>query len=150
MLMIRLQRTGRKHEPTFRLVLTDSKNGPKSGKFLEILGSHDPRHKDLTSIKGDRIKEWMSKGVQLSGTVHNLLIEKKIIDGKKINVLPKKTPIVKEAPVEEVKAEAPKAEVKAEEAAPAVEESAPVAEAPVEAAPEVVAEAPATEETPAA
>ncbi len=129
--MIRLQRTGRKHEPTFRLVLTDSKNGPKSGKFLEILGSHDPRHKDLTSIKGDRVKEWMSKGVQLSGTVHNLLIEKKIIDGKKINVLPKKTPIVKE-----VVAEAPKAE------------------APVEAAPEVVAEAPvetpATEEKPAA
>jgi small subunit ribosomal protein S16 len=138
MLMIRLQRTGRKHEPTFRLVLTDSKNSPKSGKFLEILGSHDPRHKEATSIKGDRIKEWMSKGVQLSGTVHNLLIEKKVIDGKKINVLPKKTPIVKEV-VEEVKAEAPKAEVKAEEAAPVAEE---VVEAPVE--------APATEETPAA
>ena len=138
MLMIRLQRTGRKHEPTFRLVLTDSKNGPKSGKFIEILGSHDPRHKDLTSIKADRIKEWMTKGVQLSGTVHNLLIEKKVIDGKKINVLPKKTPIVKEV-VEEVKAEAPKAEVKAEEAAPVAEE---VVEAPVE--------APATEETPAA
>jgi len=154
MLMIRLQRTGRKHEPTFRLVLTDSKNGPKSGKFIEILGSHDPRHKDLTSIKADRIKEWMTKGVQLSGTVHNLLIEKKVIDGKKINVLPKKTPIVKEAEgtgsvVEEVKAEAPKAEgtgsveVKAEEAAPVAEEvAAEVVEAPVE--------APATEETPAA
>lgn len=142
--MIRLQRTGRKHEPTFRLVLTDSKNGPKSGKFIEILGSHDPRHKEATSIKADRIKEWMSKGVQLSGTVHNLLIEKKVIDGKKINVLPKKTPIIKE-----VAPEAPKAEVK-------VEEPAPVAEAPVEAAPEaapaeeVVAEAPAAEETPAA
>ena len=135
MLMIRLQRTGRKHEPTFRLVLTDSKNGPKSGKFIEILGSHDPRHKDLTSIKADRIKEWMTKGVQLSGTVHNLLIEKKVIDGKKINVLPKKTPIVKEV-VEEVKAEAPKAEAKAEEVAPVAEE--------------VVAETPATEETPAA
>jgi len=93
----------------------------------------------------------ISKGAQLSGTVNNLLIEKKIIDGKKINVLPKKTPIVKEAPAEEVKAEAPKSEVKAEEAAPAVEE---VVEAPVEAVPEVVAEAPvetpATEETPAA
>lgn len=138
--MIRLQRTGRKHEPTFRLVLTDSKNGPKSGKFIEILGSHDPRHKDLTTIKADRIKEWMTKGVQLSGTVHNLLIEKKIIDGKKINVLPKKTPIVKE-----VVEEAPKAEVKAEEAAPveAATEAAPVAE-------EVAAETPATEETPAA
>ncbi len=147
MLMIRLQRTGRKHEPTFRLVLTDSKNGPKSGKFLEILGSHDPRHKDLTTIKADRIKEWMTKGVQLSGTVHNLLIEKKIIDGKKINVLPKKTPIVKEVVEEAPKAEGTgSAEVKVEapvEAAPVVEEvAAEVAEAPVE--------APATEETPAA
>lgn len=132
MLMIRLQRTGRKHEPTFRLVLTDSKNGPKSGKFLEILGSHDPRHKDATIIKADRIKEWMTKGAQLSGTVHNLLIEKKIIDGKKINVLPKKTPIIKE-----VVEEAPKAEVKVEEVAPAVE-------TPVEPAPET----PTTEEKP--
>ena len=96
--------------------MTDSKNGPKSGKFIEILGSHDPRHKEATIIKADRVKEWINKGAQLSGTVNSLLIEKKIIDGKKINVLPKKTPIVKETPAEEVKAEAPKAEVKAEEA----------------------------------
>ena len=161
MLMIRLQRTGRKHEPTFRLVLTDSKNGPKSGKFLEILGSHDPREKNTVSLKGDRIKEWMSKGAKLSGTVNNLLIEKKIIEGKKINVLPKKTPIVKE-----VVEEAPKAEAKVEAPAPAPVEEAPVAEevvveatpepvveasveAPVEVAPEVAAEAPATEEKPA-
>jgi small subunit ribosomal protein S16 len=149
MLMIRLQRTGRKHEPTFRLVLTDSKNGPKSGKFLEILGSHDPRHKDLTSIKGDRIKEWMTKGVQLSGTVHNLLIEKKVIDGKKINVLPKKTPIVKEVVAEKA------APVAAPVAAPApieVAPAAPVEEVVAEIAPEVIAEAPvevAPEEAPA-
>lgn len=144
MLMIRLQRTGRKHEPTFRLVLTDSKNGPKSGKFIEILGSHDPRHKEATIIKADRIKEWMTKGVQLSGTVHNLLIEKKVIDGKKINVLPKKTPIIKETPAEEVKAEAPKAETPAPEVAT---EAAPVVE---ETPAEVAPEAPATEEAPAA
>jgi len=143
MLMIRLQRTGRKHEPTFRLVLTDSKNGPKSGKFLEILGSHDPRHKDLTSIKGDRIKEWMTKGVQLSGTVHNLLIEKKVIDGKKINVLPKKTPIVKEVVAEKA---APVAAPAPIEVAPA----APVEEVVAEIAPEVIAEAPVAEEKPVA
>jgi len=141
--MIRLQRTGRKHEPTFRLVLTDSKNGPKSGKFLEILGSHDPRHKDLTSIKGDRIKEWMTKGVQLSGTVHNLLIEKKVIDGKKINVLPKKTPIVKEVVAEKA---APVAAPAPIEVAPA----APVEEVVAEIAPEVIAEAPVAEEKPVA
>ena len=154
--MIRLQRTGRKHEPTFRLVLTDSKNGPKSGKFLEILGSHDPRHKDLTSIKGDRIKEWMTKGVQLSGTVHNLLIEKKVIDGKKINVLPKKTPIVKEVVAEKAAPVAAPAPIEVAPVEEVVAEIAPevIAEAPVEVAPEeapaVVEEAPVAEEKPAA
>ena len=38
MLKIRLQRVGRKAEPTFRLVLTDSKNSTKSGKYIETLG----------------------------------------------------------------------------------------------------------------
>jgi len=45
MLKIRLQRFGRKHDPTFRVVLTDSRSGPKSGKFLEVLGSYNPRQK---------------------------------------------------------------------------------------------------------
>lgn len=94
--MIRLQRVGRKHEPVFRLVLTDSKNGPKSGKFLEILGNFDARHSDKATFKSNDIKNWISKGAKLSDTVHNLLIERKIIEGKKINNLPKKSPIVSE------------------------------------------------------
>lgn len=96
MLKIRLQRVGRKHIPTFRVVLTDSKNAAKSGRFQEILGSHDPRNEKDTKINGARIKELMSKGAQVSETVHNLLVSHKIIDGKKINVLPKKTPQKKE------------------------------------------------------
>jgi small subunit ribosomal protein S16 len=90
MLMIRLQRIGRKNEPSFRLVLTDSKNSTKSGKFLEILGSHNFR-KDGTVLKADRIKHWMSVGAQVSDTAHNLLLSNKVITGKKKNVLPKKT-----------------------------------------------------------
>ena len=100
MLMIRLQRVGRKHEPVFRVVLTDSKNSTKSGKFLEILGSYDPR-KDSHQIDGDRIKKLISTGAKVSDTMHNILIKQKVITGKKINVLPKKSPIVKE--VAEVK-----------------------------------------------
>lgn len=96
MLKIRLQRVGRKHEPTFRLVLTDSKNSAKSGRYLEVLGSHDPRAKDKTVVNADRIKHHISKGAQMSETVHNMLISMKIISGKKINVLPKKSPIKKE------------------------------------------------------
>ncbi len=102
--MIRLQRVGRKHEPTFRLVLTDSKNGPKSGKSLEILGSYDSRlDNKIEQFKVDRIKYWMSKGAQVSGTVHNFLVTKKVITGKKVNVLPKKTP-VNNSPVAETPA----------------------------------------------
>ncbi len=96
MLIIRLQRVGKKNEPTFRIVLTDSKNGPKSGKFLEILGSYDARDKNETKINADRVKQLISQGAQLSDTVRNYLINQKIIEGKKVNVLPKKTPIVKE------------------------------------------------------
>jgi small subunit ribosomal protein S16 len=96
MLKIRLQRVGRKHEPTFRLVLSDSKNSPKSGKTLETLGAYDSRRAEKAEFKNDRIKHWLSVGAQLSGTVHNLLVSRKIIDGKKINVLPKKKPIAKE------------------------------------------------------
>jgi small subunit ribosomal protein S16 len=94
--MIRLQRVGRKHEPTFRLVLTDSKNGPKSGKYVEVLGSYDPRRENkLEQFNVEKIKYWMSKGAKLSDTVHNFLISKKVISGKKVNALPKKSPIKK-------------------------------------------------------
>lgn len=114
MLMIRLQRVGRKNEPVFRLVLTDSKNGPKSGKYIEVLGSYDPRQENkLEQFNIEKIKEYMSKGAKLSDTVHNFLVSKKAIVGKKKNVLPKKTAIKKEV-VEEAKTEV-KAEVKAEE-----------------------------------
>jgi small subunit ribosomal protein S16 len=125
MLKIRLQRVGRKHEPSFRLVLTDSKNGPKSGKYQEVLGHFDTR-RDNKPEQFDlaRVKHWMSQGAQVSDTVHNFLVEKKIIEGKKINKLPRKSPIKKEEgkPVE-VKVEGEKkveAEKKAETAAPAV------------------------------
>lgn len=111
MLKIRLQRVGRKNEPSFRVVLVDSKMGPKSGKALEVLGSHDFREgKGNNSLKADKIKYWVSKGAQVSETMHNLLVAEKIITGKKINVLPKKKPIIKEVK-EEVKKEAVGAEI---------------------------------------
>src|SRR3989344_1839560 len=85
MLKIRLQRVGRKHEPAYRLVLTESLNSSKSGRFKEILGSYDPR-KTTESLKTDRIQHWLSKGVSPTPSVYNLLINKGIISGKKIHV----------------------------------------------------------------
>ena len=116
MLMIRLQRTGRVHEPTFRVVLTDSKNGPKSGKYLKNLGWYDTRIKNkVDQLDTEAIKHWVSKGAQLSVTLHNFLVHNKVITGKKINALPKKTPIKKEVVAE---------------AAPAAPAPAPVEPAP--------------------
>ncbi len=90
MLIIRLQRTGRKNDPAYRVVLTDSKNSPQSGKFKEILGSYVPKA-NLITFKADRVKHWISVGAKTSGTIHNFLIKQGIIEGKKINVLSKKT-----------------------------------------------------------
>ncbi|NTV22076.1 MAG: 30S ribosomal protein S16 [Candidatus Yonathbacteria bacterium] len=99
MLKIRLQRVGRKHDPSFRVVVSDARYAAKSGKALEVLGTYNARFGTPT-FKPERIKEWIGKGAQLSDTVHNLLIDAKIIEGKKINALPKKTPIKKEVPAE--------------------------------------------------
>ena len=92
MLKIRLQRVGRKNIPVFRIVLTDSKNSTKSGKYLEVLGSYDPVN-DVKDVKADRIKYWMLVGAKPTDTLHNFLIDKQIISGKKINALPRKNPI---------------------------------------------------------
>lgn len=126
MLRIRLQRVGRKNIPVFRIVLTDSKNSTKSGKYLEVLGSFDPIKKTKT-IEAERIKYWISKGAKPTDTLHNLLITEKVITGKKVNVLPRKSPIKPE--VKEEKAEKP-AEAKAEEKV--------AEEKPVEAKPEEI------------
>ncbi len=99
MLKIRLQRVGRKHEPTFRVVVTDSKNSTKSGRILEVVGAHDPRHKVETLLKTERIKHWMNMGAKPTGTLHNMFIDKGLVKGKKINVLPKKTSLKKEKKV---------------------------------------------------
>lgn len=91
MLRIRLQRTGRRNNPSFRIVLTDSKNATKSGKFKEILGSYEVKKGEII-LKEDRIKYWMSVGAKPSDTVYNFLVDKKIVEGKKKNVLPRKSP----------------------------------------------------------
>ncbi|MBU3925673.1 30S ribosomal protein S16 [Patescibacteria group bacterium] len=86
MLKIRLLRVGKKHDPSYRVVVTDSRNSTKSGRFIEIVGNYNPQI-GQPQFKAERIKEWVSKGAQISDTVHNLLINAKIIEGKKKDVL---------------------------------------------------------------
>ncbi len=95
MLKIRLQRIGRKNDPHFRMVVTPHYLKPKTTQYTEILGTYNVKA-GIFECKGDRVKHWISVGAQVSPTVHNLLISKGVLEGKKINVLPKKTPVKKE------------------------------------------------------
>jgi small subunit ribosomal protein S16 len=83
MLTIRLQRTGTKNKPAFRIVLAE-KARSASKKFLEVLGHYNPRSKDFGIKDPERLKYWVNQHVELSPTVHNLLIEKKLVEGKKV------------------------------------------------------------------
>lgn len=85
MLCLRLSRLGKTKQPHFRLIISEKIKNPL-GKFLENLGSYNPRTKEA-SLKTERIKYWLSKGAQMAATVNNLLIEKKVIEGQKIKKL---------------------------------------------------------------
>lgn len=117
MLSIRLSRVGKKKQPIYRLIVLDNRKDPW-GDFIENLGTYDPR-KTPSEIKlrADRIKYWVSVGAQPSATVHNLLIDEKIIEGKKV----KATSPKKKEGAEEVK-QAPKVVEKTTETAPKAEE----------------------------
>ena len=95
MLMIRFQRIGRRNDPAFRIVLLDKKRAAQSGGVIERLGTYNPKSKSLT-LNAERAKEWIAQGVQLTDSVKNILITRSIIEGKKVNALPRRTPIKKE------------------------------------------------------
>lgn len=117
MLMMRLQRVGRKNDPSFRIVVTDKRTGPKSDKHVDRLGSYNPKMNHV-QLDAEKAKEWLSKGVQPSDTVHNILVSQKVIEGAKKNVLPKKSPIIDEEALKRAEEEA-KAKAEAEAAAAA-------------------------------
>lgn len=82
MLKIRLQKIGKKNSPSYRVVLVEHTTSPQ-GKFIELLGAYNPRLKKK-SLNKERIEHWLSKGAQPSATVHNLLVDEKIIEREKL------------------------------------------------------------------
>ncbi len=105
MLKIRLQRIGRRNDPHFRVLVAESSAGPKSNKFVERVGTLNPKTKE-TQLNAERIKYWLSVGAQASGRVHNMLVKEGVIKGKAINVLPHKSPVVDEEKIAKEKEEA--------------------------------------------
>jgi small subunit ribosomal protein S16 len=140
---IRLRREGARNRPYYKVVVADSRS-PREGKFIEIIGTYDPKRPDHNStLKLDRAEYWIARGAQPSDTVRSLIKKNKdpeaaakkaaAVAAKKAAAAPKAAP----APVATEPATAPAAEAPAPEAPPAVEptsapapESTPVPESP--------------------
>lgn len=72
---LRLQRTGRKNRPCYRIIAADNR-GKRDGGSIEILGHYDPLVEDESkqvAFKRDRIEYWLGVGAQPSDTVANIL-----------------------------------------------------------------------------
>lgn len=137
MLKIRFNRTGKRNQASYRLVLQEHTVAP-GGRHIEVMGSHNP-HTKQTVLRTERIQYWMGQGAQLSPTVHNLLVKEGMIEGKKI-VVKMDRPVVKEEPaVAEVVADKPVVEEMKVEEAP-VEVVAEAVEVPAETVATPVAE----------
>ncbi len=84
MISIRLSRTGKKHQPSYRLIAIDKRKDPW-GNYLENLGSYNPMVKPKTvQFKTDRIKYWLGVGAKPTPTVWNILVDQKIVTGSKM------------------------------------------------------------------
>ena len=82
MLMIRFQRIGRKNDPAFRIAVLEKASGPKAGKYVDLVGTYNPKTKAVT-LKPEAIKDWMGKGAQVSPSLHNLLVKEGVVEGAK-------------------------------------------------------------------
>jgi small subunit ribosomal protein S16 len=70
---IRLRREGALNRPYFKVVVADSRS-PRDGKFIEIVGTYDPKKTGHNStLKLDRIEHWIARGAQPSDTVRSLI-----------------------------------------------------------------------------
>ena len=80
MVKIRLRRTGKTKQPSYRLVVADSRS-PRDGKFIEIIGHYNPiRQPKVLEVNADRARYWLGVGAQPSDTVARLLKQISVLD----------------------------------------------------------------------
>jgi small subunit ribosomal protein S16 len=80
MVRIRLRRTGLKGQANYRIMAAE-KESPRDGRFLEILGSYNPRTDPFTlDVKEDRVYHWMSNGAQPSESALKLFVSVGLMD----------------------------------------------------------------------
>jgi small subunit ribosomal protein S16 len=70
---IRLRREGARNRPYYKIVVADSRS-PRDGKFIEIIGTYDPKKpSDNSTLKIERVEYWITRGAQPSDTVRSLI-----------------------------------------------------------------------------
>jgi small subunit ribosomal protein S16 len=73
MVRIRLMRVGKRKQPSYRVVVADSRS-PRDGRIIEAIGHYQPRQEpSLVEIDSDRAVHWLHRGAQPSNTVRKLL-----------------------------------------------------------------------------
>lgn len=121
MLRIRLSRVGKKKQPSYRLVVADSR-APRDGAFIKIIGHYNPRTQPATLVVNEEeAVDWLSRGAQPSETVAKLLTRIGVMEraGRAPMVWDRKTPVKPKKAKEEAPTGAAAAEAPAEaEAAP--------------------------------
>ena len=123
MLVVRMQRTGRKGHAQFRVVVQDSRRTPSSGKIVAALGSYNP-HSKTAVLDKEKAEQYIANGAQPSDRVVRLLQAEGVKLPKWVKVAAPKTGKLRNP--EKLRRNQPKEEVVEE---PAAEE---VAEAPAE------------------
>ena len=122
MLAIRMQRKGRAHSPTYRIVVQEAQRHPLSGRVVAEVGNYNPETKALTLDK-EAVEKYLSNGAQPSTRVAFILKKNGVKLPKWVKMAPVKKASAKHAdklrknqPKEEAPAEAPTEEAPAEEA----------------------------------
>ena len=82
MLAIKLKRIGKKHQPSYRIIVAEKKS-KMSGRYVDDLGWMNPRSKEI-KVDGERVAHWIGVGAKPTETVHNLLVKSGVIQGTKI------------------------------------------------------------------
>ena len=73
MLRIRLTRVGKKGQPSYRIVVADSR-APRDGRIVESIGHYDPLYDPpKVTLDGEKAAEWLRKGAQPSDAVSRIL-----------------------------------------------------------------------------
>lgn len=80
MVKIRLRRTGKTKQPSYRIVVADSRS-PRDGKFIEIIGYYLPtRQPKVLEVNAERARYWLGVGAQPTEVVVKLFQRRNILD----------------------------------------------------------------------